>query len=104
IQRIVIGSGLLLLLVLAWVFHQRREVRRRRATERQLNDELRFIETLIDSMPPPLYVRDAEGRLLSCNRSYLSAIGLPLEKVRGRTVAELPAEVFESAPEFQQLY
>ncbi|UCO98614.1 transporter substrate-binding domain-containing protein [Metapseudomonas lalkuanensis] len=104
IQRIVIGAGLLLLLVLAWVFHQRREVRRRRATERQLNDELRFIETLIDSMPPPLYVRDAGGRLLSCNRSYLSAIGLPLENVRGCTVTELPPEVFESAPEFQQLY
>ncbi|WP_342246644.1 transporter substrate-binding domain-containing protein [Pseudomonas sp. OTU5201] len=104
IQRIVIGAGLLLLLVLAWVFHQRREVRRRRAAERQLNDELRFIETLIDSMPPPLYVRDADGRLLSCNRSYLSAMGLSLDTVRGRMASELPPEIFESAPEFQQLY
>ncbi|AOE82915.1 chemotaxis protein CheY [Pseudomonas sp. TCU-HL1] len=104
ILRIVIGAALLLLLVLAWVLRLRREVRRRQTAERQLNDELRFIETLTDSMPPPLYVRDTEGRLLSCNRSYLNSLGLPLEQIRGLTALELPAEAFEAAPDFHRLY
>ncbi|MDH4582248.1 transporter substrate-binding domain-containing protein [Pseudomonas sp. BN415] len=104
IQRIVIGAVLVLLLVLGWVLYLRREVHLRKTAERQLNDELRFIETLTDSMPPPLYVRDSEGRLLSCNRSYLSSVGLELAQVRGLTVEALPVECFESAPEFSQLY
>ncbi|MDH4556001.1 transporter substrate-binding domain-containing protein [Pseudomonas sp. BN417] len=104
IQRIILGAVLAVLLVLGWVLYQRHEIHRRRVVERQLNDELRFIETLTDSMPPPLYVRDTEGRLLSCNRSYLASIGLPLESVRGRTALDLPAEVFEAAPEFHGLY
>ncbi len=104
IQRILIGSALLLLLVLAWVLHLRREVRRRQTAERQLSDELRFIETLTDSMPPPLYVRDTEGRLLSCNRSYSTSLGLAPEQGRGLTAMELPADVFEAAPEFHRLY
>ncbi|WP_044871317.1 transporter substrate-binding domain-containing protein [Pseudomonas sp. LFM046] len=104
IQRIVLGAVLALLLVLAWVLYQRREIRRRRAAERQLSDELRFIETLTDGMPPPLYVRDTEGRLLSCNRSYLDSVGLPLDAVCGRTALELPAGVFEAAPDIHRLY
>ncbi|WP_280350251.1 transporter substrate-binding domain-containing protein [Pseudomonas sp. BN414] len=104
IQRILIGASLLLLLVLAWVLHLRREVRRRQTAERQLSDELRFIETLTDSMPPPLYVRDTEGRLLSCNRSYSTSLGLEAEQVRGLTPMELPGDVFEAAPEFHRLY
>ncbi len=104
VQRILIGASLLLLLVLAWVLRLRREVRRRQAAERQLSDELRFIETLTDSMPPPLYVRDTEGRLLSCNRSYSTSLGLPADQVRGLTPMELPGDVFEAAPEFHRLY
>lgn len=101
IQRIIIGAAVLLLLVLAWVLHLRRQVRRRQLAERQLQDELRFIETLIDSMPPPVYVRDTEGRLLSCNRSYLQTLGLPREAVIGLTVTELPVD-FPAAAEFHQ--
>ncbi|BBT14420.1 hybrid sensor histidine kinase/response regulator [Metapseudomonas otitidis] len=101
IQRIIIGAAVLLLLVLAWVLHLRRQVRRRQLAERQLQDELRFIETLIDSMPPPVYVRDTEGRLLSCNRSYLQTLGLPREAVIGLTVTELPVD-FPDAAEFHQ--
>nr|WP_271410274.1 transporter substrate-binding domain-containing protein [Pseudomonas sp. Q1-7] len=104
IQRIVLAAGVVLLLALAWVLRLRREVRRRQLAERKLNDELQFVATLTDSMPPPLYVRDTEGRLLSCNRSYLASIGLPLEAVRGRTALDLPADVFEAAPEFHRLY
>lgn len=104
IQRILLGASVVLLLVLAWVLHLRREIRRRKQVERKLNDELRFIEALTDGIPPPIYVRDAEGRLLSANRSYLESIGLPLEQMRGHTVLDLPEETFESAIELHRLY
>ncbi|BAN46154.1 ATP-binding protein [Metapseudomonas resinovorans] len=104
IQRVVAGALLAVALVLAWVYLLLRQIRSRKRAERQLADELRFVETLTDSMPPPLFVRDVDGRLLSANRSYLEALGLSLDEVRGRTAPELPAGVFEAAPEFHELY
>ncbi|MFC5699478.1 ATP-binding protein [Pseudomonas sp. GCM10022186] len=104
IQRILMGAALVVLAVLAWVLYQRREILRRKQAEQELGDELRFIETLTDSMPPPLYVRDAQGRMLSCNRSYLDNLGLSATDVLGRTALELPPAAFEAAPEFHRLY
>ncbi|POB48072.1 PAS domain-containing protein, partial [Vibrio vulnificus] len=69
-----------------------------------LSDQLRFVEALTDCMPPPLYVRDVNGRMLSCNRSYLQSVGLSSEEVMNRTVLELPMENFETAPEFHRSY
>ena len=46
-----------------------------------LNDQFQFVEALTDSMPPPLYVCDINGHILSCNRSFLKSIGLNKEQV-----------------------
>lgn len=104
ISQIISGASLLVLFVLAWVVYLRRQVKARLKAERMLNDQLQFVKTLTDSMPPPLYVRDLEGRMLSCNRSYLSSVGLSAEEVLNKTVHQLPKENFESLPDFHQNY
>ena len=67
-----------------------------------LNDQLQFVEALTDSMPPPLYVCDINGLILSCNRSFLKSIGLNKEQVLGKSVHELPAEHIKSPAELNQ--
>ncbi|MDD2047808.1 transporter substrate-binding domain-containing protein [Pseudomonas putida] len=104
IVEIVAGAGLLLLLSLVWVVYLRRQIKARAKAERMLNDQLQFVETLTDSMPPPLYVRDLKGRMLSCNRSYLKSVGLSAEQVLNKTVRQLPKENFESLPDFHRNY
>ncbi|HBO7426988.1 MULTISPECIES: transporter substrate-binding domain-containing protein [Pseudomonas aeruginosa group] len=104
IAEIVAAAAGLLLLSLGWVTYQRRQIRDRLRVEQALNDQLQFVEALTDSMPPPLYVRDANGRMLSCNRSYLSSVGLAAEQVLNRTVLELPMENFETGPQFHRNY
>ena len=104
INEIVAGAGVLLLLSLVWVVYLRRQIKARLKAERMLNDQLQFVETLTDSMPPPLYVRDIDGRMLSCNRSYLRSVGLNAEQVLNKTVHQLPIENFESLPDFHQIY
>lgn len=104
ITEIVAGAGLLLLLSLVWVIYLRRQIKARLKAERMLNDQLQFVETLTDCMPPPLYVRDLKGRMLSCNRSYLKSVGLSTEQVLGKTVRQLPKENFESLPDFHRNY
>ncbi|WLH55557.1 transporter substrate-binding domain-containing protein [Pseudomonas sp. FP2294] len=107
-QRVIINivavAVLLLLLSLVWVVYLRRQIKVRARAERLLSDQLQFVETLTDCMPPPLYVRDLKGRMLSCNRSYLKSVGLSAEQVLNKTVRQLPKENFESLPDFHRNY
>ncbi|WP_240164862.1 transporter substrate-binding domain-containing protein [Pseudomonas lactis] len=104
IQQVVLGSALLLLLSLVWVLYLRRQIKGRLKAERMLNDQLQFVEALTDCMPPPLYVCDINGVILSCNRSFLKSVGLDKEQVLGKVVHELPGEHFESPPEVLHNY
>lgn len=100
IAEIISGASLLLLLTLARVFYLQRRVK----AEKTLNDQLRFIETLTENMPPALYIRDMEGKMLSCNRSYLQSVGLSCEQVLDKTVQQLPAAHFAAEPDLHQHY
>ena len=102
IRQVVLGAALLLLLTLVWVLYLRRQIKGRLKAERMLNDQLQFVEALTDSMPPPLYVCDINGLILSCNRSFLKSIGLNKEQVLGKSVHELPAEHIKSPAELNQ--
>ena len=104
IRQIVVGAALLLLLVLVWVIYLRRQIKARLTAERRLNDQLQFVEALTDCMPPPLYVCDVNGVILSCNRSFLKSIGLDKDQVLNKAVHELPGEHFKSPPELDQNY
>lgn len=48
-----------------------------------------FIQTLIDVIPRPVYVKDAEGRYILANESFCAMHGITRDKVIGHTVAEL---------------
>ncbi|NBF06151.1 transporter substrate-binding domain-containing protein [Pseudomonas sp. Fl5BN2] len=100
IAEIIAGASLLLLLLLVWVFNLRRRVK----AEKTLNDQLRFIETLAENMPPALYIRDIDGKMLSCNRSYLQSVGLNAKQVLNKTVQQLPSEHFVAEPDLHQNY
>ncbi|POA89893.1 hybrid sensor histidine kinase/response regulator [Pseudomonas protegens] len=102
IRQIVLAAVVMLLLALVWVFYLRREVKVRTKAEQKLNDQLRFVETLTDCMPPSLYVCDSNGRMVSCNRSFLKSVGLSSEQVLNKTSDQLPSQHFESSLEFHQ--
>ncbi|MCF8053226.1 MAG: response regulator [Desulfobacterales bacterium] len=63
----------------------------RRQSEVELKDTMTFFQTLIDTLPSPVFYKDAEGRYLGGNRAWSEQIvGLPLADVVGKTVFELP--------------
>ncbi|MFQ6571705.1 transporter substrate-binding domain-containing protein [Pseudomonas sp. UM16] len=88
VLQIVLGTSLLLLLSLAWNAWMRRQIKQREAAERALGDQLEFMRTLLNGTPHPMYVRDRDGRLQSCNDSYLEAVQLQLDEVLGKRVQE----------------
>ncbi|RCW63869.1 PAS domain S-box protein [Pseudorhodoferax soli] len=52
--------------------------------------ELAFQQRLIDALPNPLFLKDAEGRYTTLNQAFEAAYGVRREDIIGRTVLELP--------------
>lgn len=66
-------AGIFAVLVLSslfWNYYLRREIKRRKQMQVQLQEQAAFRETLFDSMLAPVYVVDHEGNVLSHNRAW----------------------------------
>jgi two-component system, NarL family, sensor histidine kinase EvgS len=102
--QIVAGVGLLLTLSLAWNAYMQRQIRQRQRAELALNDQLEFMHSLLNGTPYPVYVRDRNGVLQSCNDSYLEAFNAKRADVIGRDM--LPGSVSNAfeAKEYQADY
>ncbi|MGC5702217.1 transporter substrate-binding domain-containing protein [Pseudomonas sp. NFXW11] len=95
------------LLSLAWSSRLKRQIQQRLQAEQQLNDQLVFKRALLDGIPNPIFVRDLEGRMLTCNKSYEQQLGTRLELIQGRSLPELdllpPATARQLHGELMQL-
>lgn len=83
-------AGLLTLALLFFLraCHLNRITTQRKQYEQQLEDKLRFINTLIDESPVALYVRDLQLRMVHCNHTYLQFLGIHASEVAGKTLDE----------------
>ncbi|MBC2657634.1 transporter substrate-binding domain-containing protein [Pseudomonas sp. MSSRFD41] len=77
------------LLSLAWSSRLKRQIQQRLEAEQRLNDQLAFKRALLDGMPNPVFVRDLQGRLITCNKSYEQQLGTRLEWIQGRRLIDL---------------
>lgn len=87
LQTFLMAAALLFLAVY-WIRGLRRQVRRRQAAEKALNEQVEFMRVMIDGTPNPIYVRDRKGRLITCNVSYLDALGVSFEAVIDQALPE----------------
>lgn len=72
------------------------DITRRRAMERQCRESEELLGTIINSLPCPLFYKDADGMYLDCNTAFCNYLGLPREKIIGSTVYDVaPAELAE---------
>lgn len=104
IMEIVSFALLVLFVSIIRILQLRRQIQRRRAAEMALNDQLEFLQTLNHAMPIPVYVRDEQGRLLSCSSSYEQVMQLTEAEVLGKTVLQMPIEHFEVAQALHSSY
>ena len=61
----------------------------RRRAEASLKRQLGFTETLLRSMPIPIFYKDGAGRYLGCNQAFADLNGLGTQDIVGRTVSEV---------------
>lgn len=63
----------------------------------RLDQQNLFLNTLLESLPNPIFYKDTRGRFLGCNPSMAGMLGLTLPEIIGRTSGELfPAPLAES--------
>lgn len=66
------------------------DITERKRMSRALADQLAFQNTLIETIPLPIYYKDAEARFLGVNRAFEEAFGISRTQLRGRTSLTFP--------------
>jgi PAS domain S-box-containing protein len=69
------------------------DITHRKRAEKALLDNLTFMNTLIDTIPNPVFFKDSEGLFLGCNMAYAQTLGLPKEKILGRRLIDLESNI-----------
>jgi len=67
----------------------RTDISARKAAETQLQEQLRFVEVLLEATPTAIYLKDTQGRYLRFNKAFEDLFGIHRADWVGRTVAEL---------------
>lgn len=57
--------------------------------ENQVLDQTRFLESLLDALPMPVFYKDRQGRYLGANPAFTQLLGLEPGQVIGKTVADI---------------
>ncbi len=72
------------------------DITERKRAELELRENIRFLETLINTIPNPLFWKDVHGRYLGCNQAFADLVSLPKERIVGLTVYDvLPRSLAE---------
>lgn len=54
-----------------------------------INEQLRFLQQLIDTIPMPVFYKNVNGAYLGCNRAFEEFLGLPKETLVGKSVYDI---------------
>lgn len=58
-------------------------------SESVLKQRFHLLETLLNTIPNPVYYKDLQGKYTGCNLAYERFIGRPKEKIIGKTIFDL---------------
>ncbi len=67
-----------------------RDITERRQAQRALEQQLHFLQVLIDAIPTPIFYKDTTGVYLGCNQAFEAVVGLAKSQIVGATAHDLP--------------
>lgn len=89
IYTTVIFSTLIILLSIIWSLYTRNHYRKRLLAQNELNQQLQFMQSIVDAIPHPIFVRNRNRELTMCNKSYLNAFNASREDLLHKTTSEI---------------
>ena len=70
-------------------------------SEENLQKNYKFLRIILDTIPNPIFSKDAEGKYIECNTAFEQYLGLPKEQIINKTVYEINqgelAEIYHKA-------
>lgn len=66
-----------------------RDITERKRSEEKRIDQFQLLQTLIDTIPSPIFYKDVEGRYLGCNKAFEESIGFSRDELVGKTVYDV---------------
>ncbi len=79
------------------------DITHRKQAEKALLDNIKFMNTLLDTIPNPVFFKDDEGVYLGCNTAYSETLGIAKEELLGRRIIDLPDLPFQAmVPEYHR--
>gem|GEM_PF-3209460 len=79
-------------------FHYALDITERLRAEKALQDQLHFLQTLIDTIPNPIFYKDINGYYLGCNKAFEARVG----KTRAEIIGKTSSHIFPSP--FNEMY
>ena len=71
-----------------------RDITELKEEQEELQNSLKFLEALIETIPSPIFFKDKQGRYIGCNDAFAQQIvGLPKENIIGKSVFDLPKAI-----------
>ncbi|MGA9524608.1 MAG: PAS domain S-box protein, partial [Myxococcaceae bacterium] len=65
------------------------DVTDRQRTQQALHTQVHLLQTLMDTIPNPLFYKTVDGLYRGCNRAFEEMLGIPRERLVGKSVYEL---------------
>lgn len=88
IYTILISSIIIIIASATWGFYTRRHYRKRLEISYALDKNLYFMQSIIDAIPHPIFVRDKNRALILCNNSYLEISKCSRENILSTSVLD----------------
>lgn len=66
-----------------------RDITKRKEAQRELEEQVEFLQLFIDTMPNPIFIKDPEGRFMQCNRAFEEYYGISRQSIRGKTAFDV---------------
>jgi PAS domain S-box-containing protein len=66
-----------------------RDITKRVEVKKKLEEQVEFLQTFIDTMPNPIFIKDPKGRFIKCNRAFEEYYGASCQTIRGKTVFDI---------------
>lgn len=98
IYTLIGATGLFIFAALYWTWLTRIHYIRRLDAKQELQNQLLFMQEVVDSIPHPIYVRNLERQLILCNESYQHTFkAIDKEHILHRTTEQGSNRVIEAS-------
>ncbi|MFO8021086.1 MAG: PAS domain S-box protein, partial [Perlabentimonas sp.] len=67
------------------------DITQRKKQEQELKEQKDFLETLMQTIPNPVFYKDTEGKYIGCNKAFEDFVGCSKDDIIGQTVYDMGA-------------